>query len=179
MSLWIPVPADLPPTEYNLEKEKNMIRKVLTILSIPLLFTVASLASAGSSSYCDGLPNSVGTGAVMQWNGPFHPSLGSLAVDGCPADSFGMVVYSLGDQDIPFGDGRLCVGPPAWILSRTRCTPQGTALVDIRREGDAEDLDWLFYHFDATWYFQFLYRDPAGPGGTGFNLSNALEVTFQ
>jgi hypothetical protein len=29
-----------------------------------------------------------------------------------------------------------------------------------------------------TWRFQAWYRDPAGPCGTGFNLSNGLEVTF-
>ena len=31
---------------------------------------------------------------------------------------------------------------------------------------------------DSTWYFQFWFRDPAGPGGTGFNLTDALGVTF-
>ena len=27
-------------------------------------------------------------------------------------------------------------------------------------------------------YFQVWYRDPGGPGGTDFNLSDALEVVF-
>ena len=30
----------------------------------------------------------------------------------------------------------------------------------------------------STWNFQFWYRDPAGPGGSGFNLSNGLAVEF-
>jgi hypothetical protein len=30
----------------------------------------------------------------------------------------------------------------------------------------------------STWNFQFWYRDPAG-GGSAFNLSSAVEVTFQ
>ena len=30
----------------------------------------------------------------------------------------------------------------------------------------------------STWYFQFWYRDPQGPGGTGFNTSDGLEVRF-
>ncbi len=29
-----------------------------------------------------------------------------------------------------------------------------------------------------TWYFQGWYRDPMGPCGTAFNLSNGLAVTF-
>ena len=31
---------------------------------------------------------------------------------------------------------------------------------------------------DSTWNFQLWYRDPMGPGGTGFNLSDGLSVTF-
>ena len=30
----------------------------------------------------------------------------------------------------------------------------------------------------GTRYFQSWFRDPAGPCGSGFNLSNAMEVTF-
>ncbi len=28
------------------------------------------------------------------------------------------------------------------------------------------------------WNFQFWYRDPTGPGGTGFNFSDGLSVHF-
>ena len=30
----------------------------------------------------------------------------------------------------------------------------------------------------SEWHFQFWYRDPFGPGGGGFNLSDGLSVTF-
>ena len=30
----------------------------------------------------------------------------------------------------------------------------------------------------STWNFQLWFRDPMGPGGTGFNLSSAVSVTF-
>ena len=30
----------------------------------------------------------------------------------------------------------------------------------------------------SSWNFQFWYRDPAGPGGTGFNLSDGLHAIF-
>jgi hypothetical protein len=29
-----------------------------------------------------------------------------------------------------------------------------------------------------TWHFQTWYRDPTGPCGSSFNLSNALRVSF-
>ncbi|MDP6409465.1 MAG: hypothetical protein QGI46_08820 [Planctomycetota bacterium] len=30
----------------------------------------------------------------------------------------------------------------------------------------------------STWNSQFWYRDPLGPGGMGFNLSDAVSVGF-
>ena len=35
-------------------------------------------------------------------------------------------------------------------------------------------------HIDPheTWNFQFWFRDPNGPLGSGFNLSNGLKLTF-
>ena len=30
----------------------------------------------------------------------------------------------------------------------------------------------------STWNFQFWFRDPMGPGGNGFNLSDGLQVDF-
>jgi hypothetical protein len=30
----------------------------------------------------------------------------------------------------------------------------------------------------TSWSFQLWYRDPAGPGGSGFNLSDGLRVSL-
>ena len=71
------------------------------------------------------------------------------------------------------------VTPAAWILARTHTTAQGDVSVVLRRDGESEDLRWLMYHYGVTWYFQLAYRDPGGPLGSGFNLSDALEVDFE
>ena len=31
----------------------------------------------------------------------------------------------------------------------------------------------------TTWNFQVLYRDPAGPGGNGFNTTDAVSIAFE
>jgi len=149
------------------------------ILSIAaLLACAAGAALADAQRYCSGEPNSVGPGASIRWAGPYDPDGGRLLVEGCPPGELGVFLYSLAAQDVPFGDGRLCVGPPAWALARTTTDAQGRAALDIWNEGEREDVRWIEYHHDLTWYFQLGYRDPGGPGGTGFNLSDALEVTF-
>ena len=57
-------------------------------------------------------------------------------------------------------DGTLVVGPGLVAISRASFPAEGHLLAG------------------GTWNFQGWYRDPDGPCGTGFNLSNALAVTF-
>jgi hypothetical protein len=140
---------------------------------------LAGLAGADAQRFCTGEPNSVGPGASIRWAGPYDPDGGHLMVEGCPPGAFGTFLYGIGAQDVPFGDGRLCVGYPAYILARARTDAQGRASLDISADGETEDLRWLEYAHDMTWYFQFGYRDLNGPGGTGFNLTDALEVVFE
>lgn len=72
-------------------------------------------------------------------------------------------------NQVPFGDGFLCIGPPI-----VRLLPAGFATgylasrpVDLATEG----------FMPGTYYFQCWFRDP-GIGGSGYNLSDALEVQF-
>ena len=55
----------------------------------------------------------------------------------------------------------------------------------LARTVNARPLLWALLAVPAAWIlsgqtkrFQFWYRDPVGPCGTGFNLSNALVLTF-
>jgi hypothetical protein len=85
-------------------------------------------------------------------------------------------------SSLPFGDGRLCVGSGATGVFR---------LLPPKPSGPGGVMTWsgLVAMTQSnppvgqiapgqTWYFQAWYRDPGGPCGSGFNLSNGLQVTF-
>jgi len=147
----------------------------LLLLSLAL----SSLAVADATLHCDGAPNSAGSGAVLRWVGDFDPYEGALRVEGLPAGQTGIMLYSLGSDQVPWGDGTLCLdGNVAWILARAVSDSAGELYLDLATDGEQEDLRWLEHHEQLTWYFQYAYRDPA-PGGMGFNTSSSLEVRFE
>jgi hypothetical protein len=151
-------------------------------LSVFGVLTLSAIAHASTISYCISAPNSVGNGAHICWAGAVTthgPHPGSLVVRGCPASSFGMFIYGQNQAQTPFGDGFHCIGGANWILARKYTAPNGAVTLNVRHEGEPEDLRWLEYHYFEAWYFQYLYRDVNGPGGTGFNLTDGLEVHFE
>jgi len=90
-----------------------------------------------------------------------------------------MMLYSLGGSQMPWGDGNLCLGVgPKWILARSVSDSAGQLYLDLAADADREDLRFLDYNDQLTWYFQYAYRDPAS-GGAGFNTSSGLTVNFE
>ena len=160
-----------------------MIRSCLRSAAVSaLVLMLSTTARASTVSYCLSAPNSVGSGAHISWAGPVTthgPHSGSLVVRGCPRNSYGVFLYGLHADRTPFGDGYGCIGGANWRLARKYTAADGTVTLNLRREGVPEDLRWLNYHYHETWYFQYLYRDVSGPGGTGFNLTDGLEVRFE
>lgn len=160
-----------------------MIRPLLrfsTFSATILAFIVTARAS--TVSYCVSAPNSVGSGAHISWSGPvtIHGAhTGALEVRGCPANSLGMFLYGLQRDRRPFGDGFGCIGGPNWILARKFTSGSGAVSLNIHNEGEQEDIRWLNMHYFEGWDFQYFYRDINGPGGTGFNLTDGLEVHFE
>jgi hypothetical protein len=127
--------------------------------------------------YCLGEPNSAGSGASMQGTG----STGIIANDfvlnvtGCPSSKPGLFFYGPNQVNLPFGDGVRCVGGSLTRRSVLMTDAGGSA---------SQALDYTTLPPGAqitagsNWNFQFWYRDPTGPGGTAFNVSNGLEVLF-
>jgi hypothetical protein len=136
------------------------------------------LASGCSvSTYCVGAPNSVGAGARIGSSGGASLELENFTLEasGAPPGNVGIFYFGSQQAQVPFGDGFRCVGGMVLrLLPPSVIAPAGTAehLVDF-------DLaPATLITAGSTWHFQFWYRDPAGPLGTSFNLSDALTATF-
>ncbi|MFT5150592.1 MAG: hypothetical protein ACI841_000575, partial [Planctomycetota bacterium] len=130
-----------------------------------------------SQNYCLASPNSVGNGATIWFTGTGSVSANDLTLraTGLPPQQFGIFYYGPNQTQAVFGDGFRCVagtttrlpilaaniaGNVAYPLDLTNLPPGGGVI------GSGSVVN-----------FQFWYRDPAG-GGSSFNLTDALELTF-
>ncbi len=106
-----------------------------------------------------------------------------LTVSQLPPNQFGLFYMGAGQTQIHFGDGFRCVGASGVGLFRYN-PPQGSGAAGVLTLGPGIVVRSQSFpangHIDAgeTWYFQGWYRDPMGPCGTAFNLSNGLAITF-
>ncbi len=125
-----------------------------------------------------GCPNSAGAGAVLTSSGnPIIASNtllmhGSGMIPGQPALLFGAHNQVNGGLGVPFGDGLRCAGG-------------GVIRLGVRIPNAFGEATWgpgiavaLMVVPGDTRRFQTWFRDPAGPCGTGFNLSHGYELTF-
>lgn len=103
-----------------------------------------------------------------------------LAVRGVRPGQVGIVYLGGGATSAPFGDGLRCVTaggaglhrlPPRAADATGTYAAQGIvrALAGLPGGGIVAG---------STWRFQGWYRDPGGPCGSGFNLTNALSIQF-
>jgi len=132
-------------------------------------------------SYCTSTPNSSGAPGVISASG--NPSLAlndlTLSAESCAASNFGIFFYAENQVQVVFGDGFRCAGgtihrlPPPLF---TDAAGAGQRVLDFQSpplgSGSGAALP------GSTWNFQFWFRDPMGPGGTGFNLTDGLSIAF-
>ncbi len=115
-------------------------------------------------------------GASMAASGTSLVSRNDLVLEAtaCPPRRKGLFMFSRGPAEIPYGDGYLCLSAPVYRLHTLTTTAGGSAAFPL----DLAHLpSGVSIEAGETWYFQLLFRDPAA-GGTGFNTSDALQVTF-
>ena len=94
-----------------------------------------------------------------------------------------MYVGGLPDE-LPFGDGLRCVAGgasgthrfPVHVADGTGAFAEGPGLVAYSM-ANFPPLGQLVA--GSTYSFQGWYRDPGGPCGNAFNLTNGLAATFQ
>ena len=136
-----------------------------------------------SELYCAGGLNSVNKRGRIGFHGSSSLSGGDLSLDtsGCVPNQFGLFFYGAGTQLVPFGDGNLCVsagGAGLFRLTPFQLNGFGKGMSAIDFEAGTTGQGQGALTAGSTWNFQFWYRDPLGPGGSGFNLSNALTLRF-
>jgi len=132
-------------------------------------------------SFCSSSQSSAGPGARISSSGSsrvgardFH-----LIVNGAVPGQTGQFYYGAFADEAPFGDGVRCVGGRLFRVGLpVAVSPAGEVRLrlDFRHPPLSQGLGEVTA--GSTWFFQFLFLDPGGPGGRGFNLSDGLRVTF-
>ena len=103
-----------------------------------------------------------------------------LSASGGPNNEFGLFFYGAGQGQFAFGDGFRCVPGSIARLNPPVLTDNlfgdASRVCDFTSGPMASGPETITP--GSTWNFQFWYRDPGGPGGTGFNLTNGLTALF-
>ncbi|MFT5051317.1 MAG: hypothetical protein ACI8QZ_002728 [Chlamydiales bacterium] len=137
--------------------------------------------ACGTVPYCVAGANSAGPGALIDSSGSTSLAANDfvLEVEGTPPGVSGLFFYGETSIQAPFGDGFRCAGGMTHrmypILSADGAGNVTRALDVTAPPANAGN---GLISTGSTWNFQLWYRDMAGPGGTGFNTSDALAVTF-
>ena len=102
-----------------------------------------------------------------------------LRVEGGPPGAHGVFFFGVAPDSTPFGDGQLCIDRPVIRLRpNVKLDAAGTAFFDVGLNGPPLGAGPHAVSGGAVRYFQFYFRDAHGPGGSGYNLSDGLKVTF-
>ncbi len=148
-----------------------------TIFGDPSLAILGGDPCTDPTAYCVGAPNSTGQGAAIGYAGSTSLSANDLVLtaSSCPSQEFGLFFFGDGQTQVPLGDGNLCVSGSLTRLLVVQTDMAG----DVSFTIDYASLPPGGGQVTAgsTWNFQFWYRDPVA-GGSGSNLTDALEATF-
>ncbi len=131
-------------------------------------------------AYCIGAPNSQTFGALIGWTGTTSVTQNnfSVTVADAIAGGPGILYYGSGSTQVPFGDGYRCVGGTIVRHAVQFAGVTGATVFALDLAQPPFSGPTLPALPGSLLFFQFWYRDTAGSGGSGFNLSNALAATF-
>lgn len=131
-------------------------------------------------NYCDLTPNSAGAGARIAFSGSLiiqNDGFSITASDAVP-NAVGLFYFGGEATQQPFGDGNRCVAPGALGVLRLNPPAAADGTGSAERALDFGTAPGSVIAPGDTVFFQYWQRDPSGPGGSGFNLSDGLEVSF-
>lgn len=135
---------------------------------------------SGVAGYCVASPNSAGPGAELDWSGSVSVAAQDLGftVTKAPPASFGVIFYGDTRTDVPLGNGRRCVGGALYRLPVLAANAQGSMSLSPSFTAPPFGAGPGRVQAGTTWNFQCWYRDIGGPGGSTFNLTDALSILF-
>ncbi|MFT4542327.1 MAG: hypothetical protein ACI835_004795 [Planctomycetota bacterium] len=144
---------------------------------------IAGLWSGSAGGYkfvCQAASNSAGGGAQIDFSGgtSVNANVFSLHASGAAPSQPGLFFYGSAVTAAPFGDGFRCVGGQVFRLgppSTSDANGELSRTVDMNAAPSASGPGQI--SSGSSWTFQLWYRDPAA-GGSGFNLSSAIQVGF-
>ncbi len=143
-------------------------------------YCACPVGPCGNDYLAGGCRNSTGVGAQLLASGSSSWAADDLVLTLTQAPTFQFGIVYMGTVQvgpIPFGDGLRCVGGnvcrlPLKNTGATGSFSYGPGVLGLAGAAGCPVLP------GDIWNFQGWYRDPVGPCGNGFNLSNAVEVTF-
>jgi len=132
---------------------------------------------AVGTSYCMSTQNSSGASALISGSGGASVAANSLVLSAepVPASVFGIFFYGPNQTLAAFGDGFRCVGGSLQRFPAENSGPGGLLTHAVDYAGVTNPANLITP--GSTWNFQGWFRDVAA-GGTGFNLSDGLQITF-
>jgi len=126
-----------------------------------------------------GCANSTGDGATLEAQGASDLRDVDLVAKGVPPKKVGIFFEGTNAIQIPFGDGQLCAGGQ---IVRLRPGPVQASADGVAIWGPCEGGPTIQSITGVlpgqTRRYQFWYRDPMGPCGSGFNTTNGLEISW-
>ena len=139
--------------------------------NVSVLKNLAAATPCSAVPYCVAKVSSQGLSPQISAVGaPSYGAQGfSIAMTNAVPAKVGLAIVSaVGPANVPFAGGTLCVQPPLVRLAGRVTNGAGTMV---------EAVPITQAMVGSTSWYQFWFRDPAHPDGTGVGLSNGLAVT--
>jgi len=141
---------------------------------------VSGFAPTGTN-YCPLTPNSNGDGASITFSGSTSVTANDLELEasGASVSEPGLFYYGTTQTQVPFGEGNRCVGGSTvnlWPPTVSDGLGGNSRGIDVTSMAISASVSPIVV--GGTQNFQYWFRDPAGAGPNGFNLSNGLSLTF-
>lgn len=155
---------DLAPGEYALE-----LRRMPDAGATWTAAVAWELDCAEPFAYGTAKTTSLGLAPALTWRGIASGAVDEFVLevtDAVPGNN-GLVFWGHGQAALPFLGGTLLVQPPVTRLPAITLDASGAGSIPVPLDSSMAG---------ETRNYQFWFRDPAHPDGTGVGLSNAVEV---